>query len=224
MILANANAVLSSVSAAGLIGNWSPGIGDPSFAGWLTVVLYFFAAYRCYRLAARKDVKLVRGEATVWWLFTLALVALGINKQLDLQTALTEIGRILARGEGWYEERREIQADFVGLVVLIGSVSMLFMVWITRFMPSATRTAVAGGAALVTFVVVRAASFHHVDRFIGRRVLGVKFNWALEIGGISVILAGTYLRGRARSPIRRGPRSTMERGARTSIKRARASD
>jgi hypothetical protein len=186
------------MNAGGLIGDWSPGIGDPSVMAWLTVLLYVCTACFCLRLARGKHVKLVQDEARVWWLFTLALIALGINKQLDLQTALTEIGRILARQQGWYGERRTVQAEFVGLVGLFGLVNIAFLVWITRRMPAATRTAVAGGVALVTFVVIRAASFHHVDRLIGQRLLGMKFNWVLEMGGISVILAATYFRTRGR--------------------------
>jgi hypothetical protein len=197
------------VSDGGLIGNWSPGIGDPSIGGWLTVVLYFCAAYGCFRLARGKNVKLVRREASVWWLFTLGLIALGINKQLDLQSALTEIGRILAREQGWYEERRVLQAEFIGLLGLLGLVSIAFLVWITRRMPAATRAAVAGGVALVAFVAVRAASFHHFDLLIGRRLLGMKVNWVFEIGGISIILAATYFR--ALRPARR-PMSARRRG------------
>ena len=34
----------------GLIGNWSPGIGDPSIGGWLTVLLYAAAAWATLRL------------------------------------------------------------------------------------------------------------------------------------------------------------------------------
>src|SRR5690349_1833450 len=100
--------------------------------GWLTVVLYFYAAYRCFRLAQANKVTLLGGEAGLWWLFALALVALGINKQLDLQTALTEIGRIMAREEGWYGKRRAVQAEFIGVVGLLGLVSSAFLVWVTR--------------------------------------------------------------------------------------------
>jgi hypothetical protein len=191
------------VSDGGLIGNWSPGIGDPSVMGWLTVVLYFYTAYRCFRLARGKNVKLARSEASVWWLFTLTLVALGTNKQLDLQTALTEIGRILAREQGWYEGRQMVQAEFIGLIVLFGLVSIAFLVGITWRMPAATRAAVVGGVALVAFVAIRAASFRHFDRLIGRSLFGMKFNWVLEIGSISIILAATYFRalGPTRRPV-----------------------
>jgi len=199
--------VFHLISDGALIGSWSPAIGDPSVMGWLTVLMYFYAAHRCFRLARGRAVKLVDREATVWWLFTLALAALGINKQLDLQTALTEIGRILAHEQGWYEERRAVQAGFIGVVGLLGVVSGAGLILLTKRLPAATRAAMAGGVSLVAFIAVRAASFHHVDRLIGRRLFGMKFNWVIEIGSISIILAATYFRalGPARQtvPVRR---------------------
>jgi hypothetical protein len=68
---------------------WSPGIGDPTFFGWLTVALYLVTAYACWRVArqlrsANRD---DRSETAVWAAVAMMFVALGINKQLDLQTA-----------------------------------------------------------------------------------------------------------------------------------------
>jgi hypothetical protein len=40
-------------------------------------------------------------------------VGLGINKQLDLQTALTEFGRVLADNQGWYDKRQVVQVWFI---------------------------------------------------------------------------------------------------------------
>jgi hypothetical protein len=31
--------------------HWEPGIGDPTFVGWVTVVAYVIAAYLCWRAA-----------------------------------------------------------------------------------------------------------------------------------------------------------------------------
>ncbi len=36
----------------GWVGNWSPGIGDPTFVGWFTVVAYFDAALACWKARA----------------------------------------------------------------------------------------------------------------------------------------------------------------------------
>jgi hypothetical protein len=47
---------------------------------------------------------------------------------------------------------------------------------------------------LLTFIAIRAASFHHFDRFIGHEVGGVRMNWILELGGISLIAANAAWR------------------------------
>jgi hypothetical protein len=42
--------------------------------------------------------------------------------------------------------------------------------------------------------LIRAASFHHVDRLIGRTVLGFRWNWILEMGGIGLVLLASQWR------------------------------
>src|SRR3954452_14044830 len=101
-------------------GRWHPGIGDPTLLGWATVVGYFGAAllaYRALRLhqaaPPSKDRRLLMG---FWAVVLCAMVLLGVNKQLDLQTWLTEIGRDLARSEGWYQRRQVFQVAFIGAI------------------------------------------------------------------------------------------------------------
>src|SRR5450631_116329 len=45
----------------------------------------------------------ISSERYTWRAVSILFLALGINKQLDLQTALTELGRVLAYDQGWYE-------------------------------------------------------------------------------------------------------------------------
>ena len=121
-------------------------------------------------------------------------VALGVNKQLDLQSALTEIGRILAFEQGRYNDRQIVQLWFilgVAGVCLMLAVSLLWMAWDTPF---PTRVALLDMLTVLAFVLIRAASFHHIDRFIGERILGLKWNWVLEMGGISIVLVGSESR------------------------------
>jgi hypothetical protein len=179
--------------SGGWIGSWSPGIGDPSVLGWLTVVLYICTAAYCWLVGRRLK---VRSERLVFFGLAAGLLALGINKQLDLQSALTEIGRILAKRQDWYEQRAEFQKIFIVQVAVLALAGLAIIVWVTRASPLPTRAALAGAVLLSGFVVMRAASFHHVDLFIGTQWLGIRANWVLEIGGIVAVLAAARWRAR----------------------------
>ena len=187
----------SELAGDGWIGPWSPGIGDPTPIGWLTLLLYALGAWQCYRLATRHAGLLGQNEATLWWILALGLTALGINKQLDLQTALTEFARSLAYQEGWYEKRREVQVLFIYAVAALAGCTAIALAFLARKAPFATLVAIAGSACLLAFVAMRAASFHHFDRFIGSEYLGLRMNWILEMGGICIIYFGARWRLRS---------------------------
>jgi hypothetical protein len=173
-------------SGAGLIGRWSPGIGDPSLGGWLTVVAYAGAALLCLHvLGSRQHVPAT--ERTIWRVLSGSLVLLGINKQLDLQTALTEAGRITFRAFGWFAYKAYAQLAFIIMVALGAGLSATWLLRRARETPVPTRVAVLGFALVLSFVGIRAASFHHIDRFIGIQVGGARMNWILELGGLTVL-------------------------------------
>ena len=174
----------------GWIGNWSPGIGDPTIGGWITVVLYALAAWACHRISRlerRRLVALSANERLIWRLLASGMIALGINKQLDLQSALTELGRILALEYGWYENRRQYQEAFIAAVPIIGLTVLIAMLILVRASPRPTLWACTGAAGLIVFVAIRAASFHHVDKILGWHLGGLPLNWVLEMGSLSVI-------------------------------------
>jgi hypothetical protein len=180
--------------------NWTPKIGDPTFVGWLTVVLYFVTAISCW-ISARKvelDGRRRLNEHLSWRFIAILFLALGINKQLDLQTALTEAGRVVAHLQGWYEQRRLVQSAFIGLVAatcVTAAITLLF--WMRRA-PIPTWLALMGTILVFGFVLIRAASFHHIDRFIGESILGLRWNWVIEISGISLVfLASQWRRAEA---------------------------
>lgn len=200
---------------------WSPTIGDPTFMGWVTVVAYFVTAWLCLRafrvekrgpprplfatIAALARVMKKHWprppaparRAALWLVLACIMFALGINKQLDLQTLFTEIGRSFARSGGWYEERRLVQGFFVAAIACVGLLGLLILWWLTRGQLRDFRLTLAGLAFIVTFVVVRAASFHKFDQIIGFELLGVRMNWVLELGGIGLMMTGVIRRLRA---------------------------
>jgi len=212
----------------GWIGSWSPGIGDPNVVGWLTVVLYLVASALCWRqsrrlardaagpsarlsstlltfalafLGARRRLDALPARErlrTLWRGLALLLLLLGINKQLDLQTALTELARMWARSGGWYATRRPVQLAFIAFVALVGLATFRAVLLLAAGELRSLRAVLAGTVFIIVFVTIRAASFHHIDRLLGTDIGGFRMNWIVEVGGLSFIIAGAS-RGRAGS-------------------------
>jgi FtsH-binding integral membrane protein len=167
--------------------------------GWLTVVAYAAASWLCFHLRSRCSPPadaLQRKERAYWGFLSLVLLFLCINKQLDLQTAATELFRGLARRQGWYEHRRALQVAFIGTLLLGLSIGGAVLFAVARKLPRATRWAAGGLVVIAVFVLVRAASFHNIDRLLGERLLHFKLNWILELGGIAMVLAAGVRRAR----------------------------
>lgn len=172
-------------SASGI--DWSPGIGDPSIAGWLTVAAYLLATVLCYRCA---QVDWRNGHT--WAGLGIFELLLGINKQLDLQVLVTEVGRYLAKQEAWYAERREVQEIFIAAMAVL-FVFLIAAIHIrARSRPWPVRVALAGASIELVFVCIRASSFHHVDAFLGEHWLGTVANVYLENFGILVVAVGAW--------------------------------
>jgi len=121
----------------------------------------------------------------------------GLNKQLDLQSLLTQIARRNALQNGWYEERRAVQAAFLtGLAIIGGSVLTMLAIML-RHRGRAVRAAGFGIAALTIFVVARAVSFHHIDDVLGWRIGDLAINAVIEMSGIALVAIGAALRQQA---------------------------
>lgn len=164
---------------------WVPSIGDPTIIAWLTVVTYFVVALICLKAAliSKND----KSTKTFWNFITIFLIFLGINKQLDLQTLLTTTGRYLAHTHGWYQDRRFVQIAFI---IFLGSISITGLIYLFRKYKNTTieiKFVLFGCIILFAFILIRASSFHHMDIFIQIKVMGMKMNWILELGGLTVI-------------------------------------
>lgn len=172
-------------------GHWHAGIGDPTFMGWMTVVGYFTAALLCW-LAGRSDQRAhpqsgYSRQAGLWFGLACMLTLLGINKQLDLQTAFTLAVKSIAQAQGWYEERQFFQVLFIGALAILGIVMIVMLRLLIGNNLRQTMLALAGTVFLTCFVLIRGASFHHVDQMIGLEIGGLRLNWVLELGGILCI-------------------------------------
>lgn len=169
---------------------WHAGIGDASIFGWITVVVYLLATFRC--VVKAKDSKKFGGNYQFWLYLGAFLLLLAVNKQLDLQSWLTEIVKDSAQAHGWYGHRRPVQIVFI---VILGLGALIALLSLRLFLANSWRhnkLTWMGIILLCTFILMRAASFHHFDIFINRPVLGLKINVIFEIGAILLIISGTF--------------------------------
>jgi hypothetical protein len=140
-------------------------------------------------------------RAALWLSIALVLGFLGINKQLDLQTLVAEIGRSMALEQGWYEKRRAIQMGFIIAVLVTCAGGLAALVWLVRGHLADFLLPLGGMLLLVAFVAVRATSFHGMDALIRSEIAGIRVNWVLELGGIGLVAFAAYRRvRRARQP------------------------
>lgn len=178
-----------------MLQSWRPGIGDPTAMGWATVLAYLAAAGAAAAVAGRLPAGLParRTERGFWRGSAVFLAALAVNKQLDLQSALTAWGRCLARAQGWYDDRQTVQVAFILGLIAVTLLGGAVLAW--RIGPTLRRTGLAAlGLVLITgFVLVRAVGFHHVDALIGLRIGAARMNWILELGGIAVFGLGALV-------------------------------
>lgn len=160
---------------------------DAGTLPWLAVTGYVMAAGLCW---LQRGPTSESRERLFWLLSALFLLGLGINKQLDLQTALTALGRQLARDGGWYGERRTFQTAVIFAGLLLAPGVAIALAWLTRGMRARVLVTLAGLGLLGAFVILRAASFHHLDVAMRTPVFGLKLHTVLELAGIAVVTIG----------------------------------
>lgn len=171
-------------------GRWSPQIGDPDVTGWLTVMAYVLTAILSIAVWRR----LAGRAGRVFWAVLVVLLAfLAVNKQLDLQSALTAAGKCLATAQGWYAERRSVQAGFIATLLAIVVLGLVAAMLMLRNSLGRDFLALLGLAIVLAFVMGRAVSIHRFDNLIGAQSLGVSNNFLFENAGLLLIALNAVL-------------------------------
>ena len=134
-----------------------------------------------------------------WRFVAILMTFLGFNKQLDLQTLFTQIGRYFAHIGGWYDQRQTVQILFITGLCGIAGIAAFTLLWIFRKLATEIRIASVGLCILVAFIVIRAASFHHVDRFLGGHHISLCWSNIVELSSIIIIAAAGLLYRGSRS-------------------------
>jgi hypothetical protein len=169
------------------LGRWIEEIGDPGWSGWVIVALYLLAA----GLSVRAAVWARARDERVFWLIAAGLMAVyAANKELDLQTVLTALGRCASKAEGWHDRRWMLQ---LAVTVVLGA-GFLGVVGLAalrlRHLLSRTGIAAAGLVLTSAYVIGRAVIINHVDRLAGLNLATMRLSWLFEVPGPLLVIAG----------------------------------
>jgi hypothetical protein len=132
----------------------------------------------------------------LWHGIFVALIVLALNKLFE--GSVTGFIRMLAMEEGWYDQRRVVQIEFIAVVALVCLLVVGVLLLLARHAPAATQIALVGTMMLLALGLVRDASLHQIDHLMGQRIIGLKVNWIFELGGLGLVLLASKWRGRRR--------------------------
>ena len=172
---------------------WHPALWDDTPIGWLITIAYVFAAVLC-AMACIRPLEGSKRTRVLYGFLTCFLLAMALNKQLDLQTLLTQLGRKLAIEHGWYGSRRQAQRLFIHVLTGAGALSLVASAFILRGQWRRNWLAIAGLGVLVFFILVRAAYFYHLETYLQFHTAHRRLYWALELGGIGCIAVSAGMR------------------------------
>ena len=178
---------------------WSPGIGDPTFLGWMTVATYLLRAVLCFWAGTLRRPIVYRNRALdqnpklFWFLLVVLMLALGINKQLDLQSLVIKLAREFTYQQGWYGRRGWIYIMVIIGLISAGSVTFLFSLRLLWHATFAVKLALGGCVLLFGFVLLRISAFHHMHRIFGIPLHRDRLNGMIELGSILVIIIAAVI-------------------------------
>ena len=162
---------------------------DPGDLPWLIVAAYVLASGIAAWAASRTT---LGPERRFWWIATAGLLFLAVNKQLDLQTDLTQSFREIATRGGWFEQRRAAQGAFIAGAALLSLAVAAYLTWLAMKSRSGVKLALLGLVCLGAYMLLRGALFNHVDSPLGRIASGVRDHNYLELGCILIVIAGEF--------------------------------
>jgi hypothetical protein len=91
------------------------------------------------------------------------------------------------------EQRRQVQFWFIVCLGTLVVASFLLFIRIMRDLFRRFILAFIGLFFLISFIMIGAVSFHHVDQMLRFTILNVRMNWLLELSIIYIILVAAVI-------------------------------
>lgn len=169
-------------------GYWINKKGDPSVMGWLITFYYLFVFILSFYLI-KKITPYIKNKKYLWFWYvvTILIILLGINKQLDVQMLFADYARLYAKMSGIFENRKPFQHKIISLLAAIGISIFFILIYNFWHAPKTTWFALIGFSILFTFPLIRLVSLHSIESLLYVSVLSIRVVDILEIIGISIV-------------------------------------
>jgi hypothetical protein len=185
-----------SITLSEIVNAWLARSGDVCLSSLINTILYAISvAAAAYRWKMLQRFKKPAAEQCFWLLVIFILSIFGINKQLDFQVLLVEIGRPIAMKFGWYESRRIVQAVFAFVLTGIAGLFAVMMLFLVRRHLRNNILALLGLLILCFYGIMEAMSQSHVGCSLDLyERWSFRLTDVIEMTGILLILASTLIR------------------------------
>lgn len=168
-----------------MTGTWYDSMACTDSRDWLNAGIFYFAALASVRAARHAGLARVDRERVFWCASGAMLAFLSVNEVLDLQAALTDLGRVYAKAFGWYGHYRRLQHLFFAAFGLAIVSTALAVIYLARRTSAPVRIALLGHSLIALFIVERAAAITHMDDIVGMA--------AVDQGGALLELTGPLI-------------------------------
>jgi hypothetical protein len=187
-------------------GYWVDKHGDPTVIGWAITILFGVGAMVCLYctgyMDSRRSVPINGIYAWFWWIMVGLMVFMGINKQLDLQLMLADIGRAFTKQQGWYGQRVPVQIRVLAVGACVCLACLQGVGYRLKRAPKSTWFALAGIILLGLNVVIHLVSLHPIEHILGMSLAGLSLGDAIEISSILWISVSAWIYNRTqREPV-----------------------
>ncbi|HNS55438.1 MAG TPA: hypothetical protein PKO34_00155 [Smithellaceae bacterium] len=185
-----------SINLSEIVNAWLARSGDVCLSSLINTILYAVSiAAAAYHWRMLQRFKKPAAEQGFWLLVIFILSIFGINKQLDFQVLLVEIGRPIALKSGWYESRRIVQAVFAFVLTGIAGLFAVMMLFLIRRHWRNNILALLGLLILCFYGIMEAMSQSHVGCSLELyEQWSFRLTDVIEMTGILFILANTLIR------------------------------
>jgi hypothetical protein len=164
--------------------------------------LFLLSAYLCvasfcwWADSKNEERRLKYGHITLWSVFGLTILALGLCRFFEIHVLLTVLARTIV-GDA-YNFHREIQAFILGALATLGCVANVGCLYALRRRLDHIIGFI-GIGLLISLFAVRSLSYHHADLVLGLKFSGVSVANLCEIGGLLMVITSNLVRPNTKS-------------------------